>query len=103
MKIKLEDVSVKDGTWTQISLAKLTGQHIKDIQGYVSTEFGNDEPVFNITRIVLGNGEKISVDGEHDIAYINASDEHLNLDDETLIELYYQENPEEREEDEDYE
>lgn len=95
MKIKLEDVSVQDGDWTQISLAKLTGRHIKDIQGYISKEY--DEPVFNISRIVLGNGKHLWVGGEHDMAFIEDDDESLNLDEDTLEELYRQENPEEYE------
>lgn len=99
MTVKLEDVTVEDGNWKQISLLKLTGCNIVDIQGYVSKEFG--DPMFHVSRIILDNGEKLWVNGEHDIAYIEDSPEDLNLDEDTLEDLYRQENPDEYE-DEDY-
>ena len=101
MKIQLEDVSVTNDNWTQISLSKLTGQHIKDIVGYVSMEFG--DPVFNVSQIILGNGDKLNMEGEHDIAFIGDNDEKYNLDDDTLENLYRQENGDEYEDDEDSE
>jgi hypothetical protein len=92
MKLKLAEISNGDERWSNILLSKLTGQHIKDVEGFISMEFG--EPVFEISRIVLGNGEKISVGGEHDIAYIEDSDKKYNLDDETLEDLNRQQDEE---------
>lgn len=63
------DVKVGDSTF-EISLSRLTDQKIKDVNGYISEEFG--DPVFKITDIVLEDGTKLNCEGEHDIAYIAA-------------------------------
>lgn len=55
-------------TYPAISLNKLLNSKVVDIEGYVSTEFG--DPTFKVCRLVLENGQVIFVEGEHDIAYI---------------------------------
>ena len=90
--MKLKDVSVSDGNWTQISLSKLTGLKVKDIQGYISSPY--DEPYFTVTRIILEDGQTLSVNGEHDLVYIEEEDERLNLDEETLGDLENQQDEE---------
>lgn len=90
MAVNLNDIMVEGSTY-RISLSKLTGQRIVDISGYVSGEFGDDTPVFKISQIHLENGTEIWVEGEHDIAYIPAGNGYQNnLDDDTLADLYHQ-------------
>ena len=74
-----------DGSDFEFSLTKMSGLKIKDIFGYVSREF--DDPVFNITKIVMGDGSKISVEGEHDIAYIPSNDRVPYLSEEYFNEI----------------
>ena len=50
------------------SLTKLLGQPIKDIVGWVSSNW--DEPIFHITNVVLVDGTKLGVEGEHDCPYL---------------------------------
>jgi len=98
MKINFKDVITNDGRgWDNISLSKLTGQHIKDVECYLSTEFG--EPTLVVTNITLGNGDKIHMGGEHDMPYIEATDKKYNLDDETLESLWKQDPDNEDDED----
>jgi hypothetical protein len=94
MKLKLKDIQNDDERWPNIQLSKLTGHHIKEVEGYITDPWG-DEPLFNITRIILGNGRTISVNGEHDVAYIESEDKDLNLDNETLEDLQRQQDEEE--------
>ncbi len=56
---------------------------IKDIEGFVSTEFG--EATFSIGRIILEDETVIFVNGEHDIAYLEQlGDEIPGLEQEQL-------------------
>lgn len=76
------DVLVDDSEYL-ISLTKLTGLQIKDVQGYISNEFG--EPVFKLSRIILENGQEFYCEGEHDFPYLCASSENIpGFDDDTL-------------------
>ena len=90
--MKLKDVSVKDGNWTQISLAKLTGQKIKDIQGYITNS--DWDATFIVTRIVFENGNTLLMGGEHDMPFIDDEDAELNMDTDTLEDLYSQQEEE---------
>lgn len=58
----------------EISLNDVTGLKVTDVYGYVSEEFG--DKIFKITRIQLGDGSTLDVEGEHDLPYIA---EELNL------------------------
>jgi len=51
-----------------LSLSKIIGDEIVDVEGYVSCQFG--WPVFRITRIIFASGFYCLVDGEHEIAYV---------------------------------
>jgi hypothetical protein len=55
-----------------ISLAKLLpdGVTIADAWGYVTSEFGRDNLVFQVSRIVLSDGTIIFLEAEHDMAYL---------------------------------
>lgn len=69
MKTRL-DVQV-EGSNYEISLSKLLDLGIKDIQGYISYEFG--EPTFKMTKIILDEGHSLWCEGEHDFPYITES------------------------------
>ena len=56
-----------------LSYSKICGRKIKDIVGYISTEY--DEPTFKISRIILEDGYELGVEGEHDFPYIVDYDE----------------------------
>ena len=81
--MKLSDVAVNPGSGF-ISLAKLSGSGIADITGYLSKEFG--QVTFVISRIVLANGNKLFVGGEHDMPYIEDT-----IVPDTMLEQLYEE------------
>lgn len=87
--IKFSDVRAEDQDY-RISLGKVTGQKVKDIQGSVTIEFG--EPYFQIYAVILEDGTEIGVEGEHDIAYLTAYGDghelHVRLDEDTLMGIY---------------
>ena len=74
-----KDVLV-EGSDYRISLMKLTGKKIKDIEGYVSTAFC--EPVFLLCAVVFDDGSKFGCEGEHDLPYLTDYDDQTtgNLD-----------------------
>lgn len=82
MKTKKE---VETGDGYSLSLLKLLPGKvaIKDVAGYVTNEFG--EPLFKLVYIELTNGEKIFVEGEHDLPYLATSQ---TLSNEQLKSLY---------------
>lgn len=73
-----------DGGW--ISLEKVVGKKIKEVQGYLSSEFG--DPVFQLFRIYFEDGSSCFVEGEHDMPYLSG----LDVSDEE-IEAIYKSNP----------
>lgn len=87
----LNEVQVKGEYFFLVSLSKLVGKPIKDIQGYISKEFG--EPVFQVSRVILEDGTSIAFNGEHDIAYLE--DYNHVISQEQLQALYDEENPSE--------
>jgi hypothetical protein len=62
---------------------------VVDAIGFVSSEFGSEVPVFQVSALMLDDGTKIRLEGEHDIAYIPTHDKFkdINLDEETLVRL----------------
>jgi hypothetical protein len=88
-KVKMADVRPDrdDKRSYSISLTKLSGKKIKDVEGYVSKEFG--DPAFQVTTLVFEDGTTTRFGGEHDIAYLeNWGEEVPNLDMDTLNDLY---------------
>lgn len=84
MAKQLSEVLTGEDNYT-ISLVKLTGQAIADVEGYLSEGFGDTS--FKLTHIVMANGSRIDVEGEHDLPYLSlssANEEELNLSHETL-------------------
>ena len=76
--LKFEDLKVSS---YEISLSKLVGKSIKDIRGFISDE---DDPFFQLTKIVFADGTTVHCEGEHDCPYIYG-EEQPNLDDKTLL------------------
>lgn len=65
---KIEEVTIDGKSDGNISLVKLTGLKIKDIQCWISNEFG--DPVLQVSRIVFENDVTVWMEGEHDMPYI---------------------------------
>lgn len=89
--ITYDDVLVEGSTY-ELSLLKLVGKQVKDVQGYISREFGH--PVFKLTRIVFEDDTYVYAEGEHDCAYVTdlPSASQPNLDKETLQRFYDEHN-----------
>lgn len=68
----------KGAAYPHFSLVKLAGKKIKDIYGYISTEFGN--PDFQLSKIVFEDGTTSYVGGEHDHPYLEDYDHILSED-----------------------
>ena len=68
MKTLKNILSNREQVYPGISLNKLLSSKIKDVEGHVSTEFG--DATFSVNRIILEDGTVIFLNGEHDIAYI---------------------------------
>lgn len=81
----IEEVTIDGTTDGNISLVKLTALKIKDIEGYISNEFG--DPVFKLSKIVFENDKEVWTEGEHDIAYIGSDGDIEELKDDYLNEL----------------
>jgi len=82
-----QDVKMDGDNW--ISLVKLTGKKIVDIEGYVTKE--SYDPFFCMTNVILEDGTKIGCEGEHDLPYLDA----YNLPEmrETVLENIYKTDP----------
>jgi len=81
--MKYEEVKL-EGSRFELSLNKIIGSKVKDIAGYLSTEF--DALTFKMTRIIFEDGSVLGCEGEHDCPYLvgygdqtakNYSDENL--------------------------
>ena len=84
--IKYEDIKVEGSTYL-ISLVKLIGKPIKDIQGYFTKEFG--DVTFKVTDLVFEDGSEMGFEGEHDLPYlVSYASGQTNFDYETLERLY---------------
>lgn len=89
-----------DGSDYRISLVKLTGKQIKDVVGYLASEYS--EPAFKVCAIVMEDGTEIGVEGEHDFPYLTPyrTQPQPNMDDDTIERLYKEGNPDEEDEEE---
>ena len=57
-----------------MDLEKVLGKKVKRIEGYVTSEFGEDVLVFKLCELIFEDGTRASVEGEHDILYIPGED-----------------------------
>jgi hypothetical protein len=74
----LKEVRLEEETFPNISLKKLCGSEIDDIEVCISQEFG--DLTLKLYKIILKNGEEFYVEGEHDHPYLtngNVSQEQL--------------------------
>lgn len=55
-----------------LSLTAVAGKKIKDIQGYITHEFG--DPTFQLCNIIFEDGSEMGCEGEHDLPYLTAYD-----------------------------
>ncbi len=96
MTPRLKDVQSDENEWA-ISLTKLTGLKIKDVEGYLSGEMGGT--CFKLTFLIFEDGSEMGIEGEHDFPYLTTFKKWPipNMDDETLEAL----NEQEDEDDED--
>jgi hypothetical protein len=84
MAVKKADILVEGSTYL-LSLAKLTGKKVKDIQGYATEEEG--EAAFKLSRIVFEDDTYVRVEGEHDFPYVAGGGDQPGLDQDTLNSL----------------
>lgn len=56
--------------WLSLSSILGKGRQVVDLEGYIDQKFGDDSPVFHACNVVLEDGTRIHLEGEHDIAYI---------------------------------
>jgi len=78
-----------EGSDYLISLVKLIGKQIKDIEGSLTSEFGG--ATCELHSVVFKDGTKLSVEGEHDCPYLtlySSRAEQPNFDEETLERLH---------------
>ncbi len=66
---KREDV-MADGSDLWLSLNKVCGKKVVDVQGYVTGEFGEDCAVFKMHKIVFDDESEVFCEGEHDLPYL---------------------------------
>ncbi len=66
-----------EGSDYLLSYSKISGKKVKDIIGYVSTEYA--EPTFKICQIIFDDGTEQYVEGEHDFPYL-VDDNERTLD-----------------------
>lgn len=75
------------GSYPTISLSKLMGISVVDVQGHITQEFG--DPTFQMSRIVLSDGTTLWAEGEHDMPYL--TDGTAKMDGEQMQALYDEE------------
>lgn len=84
--MKLADVQIQDGSrYPNLSLAKLCGKTIADVEVSLSSEFG--EVGLKLKRIVFTDGSKLWVEGEHDHPYVTDGTEPILPSEEVLSAL----------------
>lgn len=86
--ITLEQVKSDDDNF-YISLTKLTGLKIKDIEGYFIKEWG--DVTFKISRIRFEDDQTCYVEGEHDLPYLSLYGTDIPNTDQEIWERLYQE------------
>lgn len=96
--LKASDILI--GSSDEVSLSKLWGLGIRDIEGYFSNgEFGFT--VFKLTKVVFSDGSSVHFAGEHDIAFIYREDLDKHIGHNTIESLLSEIDPDLCEESED--
>lgn len=68
MSNKLEEKYLAEGSDYLLSYTEISGKKIKDITGYMTTEFG--EPTFKLCHVEFDDGTEQGVEGVHDLPYL---------------------------------
>jgi hypothetical protein len=85
--MNLADIQIpSDSKYKNISLAKLCGQPIADIEVSFTREFGDVS--VKLLRVVLADGTKMEAEGEHDLPYVT----DVPVEAEVLEALYEENN-----------
>ena len=93
---KYEEVKTSD---YEIGITKITDKKVKEIHGYLSTEFG--EPVFKITKVEFEDGKFLGAEGKHDFPYLTGfGDETVDGYDDDNLENIYKTDPDNEDEEE---
>lgn len=79
------DIRAEGETYLR-SLTKLVGKPIKDIHGYIADIGGG--ATFKLSKVILEDGTKLGIEGEHDFPYLVEWDSQPNFDEDTLQRLY---------------
>lgn len=90
--MKLVDVRVDETKYANISLSKLMGKRIADIEGSLRNEFGDVS--FKLTKVVFEDGTDLHCEGEHDFPYLTGGygDKAVELPTEVMEALYEEQN-----------
>ena len=81
-----EEAKVSD---YELGITKIVGKKIKEIRGYLTTEFG--DVTFQMTKVEFEDGTFLGCDGEHDCPYLydyGNDNKQPNFDDEALEKIY---------------
>lgn len=86
------DIAVKDGSLTHLSLVKLLGKQVVDVFGFI-TQIDEDQPewLFCVTHLVFDDGTKVELtttDFENESLVATNGVEQPNYNDETLKRLF---------------
>lgn len=86
MAVTFQELRIPDSSF-EISLVKLITKPIKDIRGYLTTEFG--DPVFKMTKVEFEDGTFLGCEGEHDLPYLVrwGQTDQPNYDDKSLLRI----------------
>ncbi len=80
-----------EGSDYLLSLNKLLGKKVVDIQGHLSNEFG--QVTFQMYKIVLDDGTMFFAEGEHDFPYLTDGD--AKFDEDQFKAIYAEDNDDE--------
>jgi len=81
-----------------ISLSKLVGKEIADVEGYITTEFG--DYTFKCSWLRFKDGSELWFEGEHDMAYLTNGGKDDDWLDEEVLENVYKTDPDHEDEEE---
>lgn len=81
---EIEDFENDEGF---ISLTKIMGCKIKDIDGFIDDPFDNGVLVLRISKIYFEDGRSVFMEGEHDVVYIPSDDKIPELSEDFFEKL----------------
>lgn len=88
MNTNYREIRIDNAKYANISLNKLLENEIVDVECWISGEFGKDNLVIELYTLVFKDGRRISIDAEHDIAYVNEDIAVTNQEQANINKLY---------------